>query len=88
MEKIINRLEAIHRALRNAPIQGRRDALVAESVALCLRELHAIAAQARGDAQAGPSLRLIHGERGARVPASQRVAGLFSHAHDHAETPS
>jgi hypothetical protein len=60
MEKIINRLEAIHRALRNAPIQGRRDMLVADSVALCLRDLHAIAAQASAaDLARRPSLRLI-----------------------------
>jgi hypothetical protein len=47
MERVINRLEAIHRALRSAPKQGRVDVIAAESVALCLRDLHAIAAQSR-----------------------------------------
>lgn len=66
MDKIINRLETIHRALRNAPIKGRRDALVADSVALCLRDLHAIAAQARADGRSRrPSLRLIDCQGGA-----------------------
>ncbi|MCW2284599.1 hypothetical protein M2323_002486 [Rhodoblastus acidophilus] len=85
MEKIINRLEAIHRALRNAPIQGRRDMQVADSVALCLRELHAIAAQASaGDRVRGPSLRLID-----CTPVPQEAFGLSLTSRDPvAETPS
>jgi hypothetical protein len=85
MEKIINRLEAIHRALRTAPIQGRRDMLVADSVALCLRDLHAIAAQASvGDHARRPSLRLIDCES---VP--HRSIGLALTSRDPvAETPS
>jgi len=73
MEKIINRLETIHRALRNAPIQGRRDMQVADSVALCLRELHAIAAQARGSVGRRPSLRLIDCESDSRPSAGLAV---------------
>ena len=71
MEKIINRLETIHRALRNAPIQGRRDMQVADSVALCLRELHAIAAQTCGRVGRKPSLRLVDCE-----PDSRASTGL------------
>jgi hypothetical protein len=60
MEEIIDRLEAIHRALRTAPAQAKRDALVADCVALCLRDLHAIVAQSRTGGQVQPpSLRLI-----------------------------
>jgi hypothetical protein len=62
METIIDRLEAIHRALRNAPTQDWRDARVADSVALCLRDLHAIVAQERADGRPQrPVLRLIDG---------------------------
>jgi len=60
MQQVIDRLEAIHRALRNAPKSYRCDPGVADSVAICLRELHAIAAQSVGDGPAsGPRLRLI-----------------------------
>jgi chemotaxis regulatin CheY-phosphate phosphatase CheZ len=45
MDQIIRRLETIHRALRNAPESLGCDPRVAEAVAGCLRELHAIAAQ-------------------------------------------
>jgi hypothetical protein len=84
MEKIINRLETIHRALRNAPIQGRSDALVANSVALCLRDLHAIAAQAHAGGRRRPSLRLIDCE-----PCSRKSGRLVFPMHDPvAESPS
>ncbi|MCW2274984.1 hypothetical protein GJ654_10540 [Rhodoblastus acidophilus] len=85
MEKIINRLETIHRALRNAPIQGRGDMLVADSVALCLRDLHAIAAQASvGERARRPSLRLIDCESG-----PHKSFGLSLTSRDPvAETPS
>jgi hypothetical protein len=60
MQQVIHRLEAIHRALRNAPKAYRCDPRVADSVAICLRELHAIAAQSSEDDRAlGPRLRLI-----------------------------
>ncbi len=65
MEQIIHRLEAIHRALRNAPKTYRCDPRVADLVALCLRDLHAIvAAQALGETRTlgetpAPRLRLI-----------------------------
>ena len=67
MDTIIDRLEAIHRTLRYAPVKDRRDVQVADSVALCLRELHAIAAQARvADRPRRPVLRLIDGGGGPR----------------------
>jgi hypothetical protein len=60
MQQVIHRLEAIHRALRNAPKSYRCDPRVAESVAICLRELHAIAAQSSWDnGGSGHRLRLI-----------------------------
>ena len=49
MDQIIRRLETIHRALRNVPEGRGCDPRVAEAVAGCLRELHAIAAQAAQD---------------------------------------
>ncbi len=60
MDNLIRRLEIIHRALRAAPQPFDRDPRMAEAVADCLRELHAIAAQStdrRDDAQ--PRLRLV-----------------------------
>jgi hypothetical protein len=90
MEKIIHRLEAIHRALRTAPVQGRRDALVADSVALCLRDLHAIAAQiSAGDAPARAHLRLVDCESPPAPPAPRKHADSPFRAYDQVvETPS
>jgi hypothetical protein len=60
MDQIIRRLETIHRALRAAPESFGDDPRIAEAVADCLRELHAIAAQASDDMDfARPRLRLI-----------------------------
>jgi hypothetical protein len=72
METIIDRLEAIHRALRTAPLQERRDERVADTVARCLRDLHAIAAQARAaNWSRRPVLRLIDGARDHVRPVSR-----------------
>jgi hypothetical protein len=57
MDQIIHRLETIHRARRAAPQSYGCDPRVAETVAACLRELHAVAAQSVGE---GPRLRVIH----------------------------
>jgi len=97
MEQIITRIESLHRALRGAPLPERSDELAAESLALCLRELHAIVAQSRaGGRTRRPRLRLIDCEvQGASLAASReaqvshKLAGLTSSARDHvAETPS
>lgn len=62
MDQIIRRLETLHRALRAAPENARDAPRIAEAVAACLRDLHAIAAQAADDAdRARPRLRLIDG---------------------------
>ena len=65
MDQIVRRLETLHRALRAAPENACDAPRVAEAVAACLRELHAIAAQAaEGADRAGPRLRLIDGATG------------------------
>ncbi len=70
MDHIIRRLETIHRALRAAPEGFGRDPRIAEAVAGCLRELHAIAAQAAGGPDGPRSrLRLVD----AAPPALQRL---------------
>ena len=73
METIIDRLEAIHRALRTAPLQERRDERVADTVALCLRDLHAIAAQAHA-ASLSPRAGVAP-DRGGRGTTSCRFPG-------------
>ncbi|MBB4199339.1 hypothetical protein CCR94_05775 [Rhodoblastus sphagnicola] len=90
MEDIINRIESIHRALRSAPRQEQRDELAAESLALCLRDLHAIVAQSRAAGRARrPSLRLIDCQGVTEPPVSRQREGLRSLTQDHAvETPS
>jgi hypothetical protein len=55
LEQIIQRLETIHRAL-SAGTESGCDPRLAEAVAGCLRELHAIAAQSADEAR---RLRLI-----------------------------
>ncbi len=71
MDQIIRRLETIHRALRNAPEGLGCDPRIAEAVAGCLRELHAIAAQAAEENvdNARRRFRLIDGA----VPAKSRL---------------
>ena len=65
MDQIIRRLETLHRALRAAPESAGDAPRVAEAVAACLRDLHAIAAQAAEDAdRARPRLRLVEGATG------------------------
>ncbi|RAI16434.1 hypothetical protein SAMN06265338_106220 [Rhodoblastus acidophilus] len=93
MEEIIKRLEKLHRALRTAPAQVERDVQAAISVAICLRDLHAIAAQARAGGNERPSLRLIDcglaDQSRASPPVSRKLSRRSSAAHDHvAETPS
>jgi hypothetical protein len=65
MDQIVRRLESLHRVLRAAPENACDAPRVAEAVAACLRDLHAIAAQAAEDAdRARPRLRLIDGATG------------------------
>jgi hypothetical protein len=65
MDQIVRRLETLHRALRAAPENAGDAPRVAEAVAACLGDLHAIAARAAQDAdRARPRLRLIDGATG------------------------
>ncbi len=54
MEQIVRGLEEIYRALRAASEYSGNDPRIAGAVATCLRDLHAIAAQAPND---GPARR-------------------------------
>lgn len=59
MEQIVHRLENLYRFLRAAPQNACVAPGVAEAVAACLRDLHAIAAQTAELNPARPRLRLI-----------------------------
>lgn len=59
MDRLIRRLESMHRALRAGPPTHASDARVAESIASVLRELHGIAARGQGMAAESPRLRLV-----------------------------
>jgi hypothetical protein len=65
MDQLIRRLENIHRALRAAPPHWQCDPRVADGVALCLRELHAVAA--REAPPQAPRLRVVPDESAVSV---------------------
>ena len=67
MDQLILRLETLHRSLRNGARSHDCDRRVAESVAICLRDLHSLAARSvDGAGKERPLLRLVVG--GARAP--------------------
>jgi hypothetical protein len=50
MDQIVRRVEILHRALSAEPERSCGETRLAEAVAACLRDLHAIAARAANDA--------------------------------------